>query len=94
MNDTELEARLAKLLEEAGKKHHAAFIKADGVDPEWALWYAGYVQSRFWDAAGRIPTRSELVYLLIGAERAHGASGDDGPWPPFYARYILAEFAV
>lgn len=84
------EAELAVLLEETGRRHHAAFAATDGVDPEWALWYAGDVQARLWDAAGRLPTRSELVHLLVTAEREHIAAGTDEPWPPFYARLILA----
>ncbi len=80
---------LAELLMETGHHHHQAYIEADGTDPEWALWYAGYLQTRIWDGFGSIPTRSRLVHLLLGAEEAHGAAGDDaGAWPPFYATFI------
>ena len=84
-------AEVAQILVETGHKHHAAYIEADGVDPEWALWYAGYIQGRIWDGLGRIPTRSELVYVLISAERAFGDS-DNPPdqWPQFYAERIVA----
>jgi len=81
---------LAALLKQAGERHHEAFHEADGADPEWALWYAGYVQAHLWDRAGRLPSRSELVYLLIAAERTLAASGGDEPWPRAYARCILA----
>ncbi len=37
-------SELADLFRETGSKHHAAFIEADGVDPEWALWYSSYLQ--------------------------------------------------
>jgi NAD(P)H-hydrate epimerase len=88
------EDELAALLEEAAERHHAAFIEADGADPDWALWYAGYLQAHLWDRAGRLPSRSELVYLLIGAERAHAASGTDEPWPRTYSRFILEAIAA
>ena len=81
--------QLAALLKEAGERHHQAFQEADGADPEWALWYSGYLQAHLWDAAGRLPSRSELIYLLITAERAHAASGSDEPWPQAYARSLL-----
>jgi NAD(P)H-hydrate epimerase len=81
---------LAALLKRTGKSHHQAFAESDGADPEWALWYAGYLQAHLWDTAGRLPSRSELVYLLIAAERAHKASGSDEPWPLAYARSLLA----
>lgn len=83
------EARLASLLRETGERHHAAFVTSDGVDPEWALWYATDLQARLWDGLGRIPTRAELCFLLVGAERAHRESGSDDPWPGAYARFIL-----
>ena len=89
MTTNDLETRLADLLEETGRRHHAAFKDADGVDPEWALWYAGYVQAHLWDEAGSVPSRSELVYLLIGAERAYVTSGNEVAWPRFYARRLL-----
>jgi len=81
---------MAALIEETADRHHAAFIESDGADPEWALWYASDLQARLWDRAGRLPSRSELVYLLIGAERAHAASATDDPWPRTYARHLLA----
>jgi NAD(P)H-hydrate epimerase len=89
MQANDHQTRLADLLEETGHKHHAAYIDSDGVDPEWASWYAPYVQARLWAAAGRLPSRSELVYLLISAEKAHAASDSDEPWPAFYARLLL-----
>lgn len=85
---------LAELLLETGHHHHEAFLSTDGGDPEWALWYAGYLQSRLWDRAGTLPTRSLLVHLLIGAERDQVASGSEDPWPEHFARFILAGLAA
>lgn len=84
-------AELTELLREVGPRHHAAFAASDGVDPEWPMWYAGYLQAHLWDRAGRLPTRSELVHVLVRADREYRASGEAGPWPPFYARLLLAE---
>jgi NAD(P)H-hydrate epimerase len=83
------ESALADLLKETADRHHQAFIESDGADPDWALWYAGYLQARLWDGAGRLPSRSELVYLLVGAERAYAAEGSDEPWAAAYARRML-----
>lgn len=84
---------LAALLEETGARHHRAYAESDGVDPEWPLWYAADLQARVWDAGGRLPTRSELVHLLVAAERAHRASGSAEPWSMAYARTILDALA-
>ena len=71
----------------------AGSYDSDGVGPEWALWYSGYLQSRLWDRSGSLPTRSLLVLLLLSAERDHGATTGEDPWSQFYAGVILAAHA-
>jgi len=82
-------ARIADLLREAGEAHHEAFIETDGADPEWPIWYAGYLQERLGQQLDRQFTRSELVYLLVLAERDHAAEAPAEPWPDFYAQVLL-----
>ena len=82
-------ARIADLLRETGEAHHEAFIETDGADPEWPIWYAGYLQERLGQQLDRQITRSELVYLLVLAEREHGAEAPAEPWPDFYAQVLL-----
>ena len=38
--------QLAELFKQTGEAHHQAFLETDGEDPEWAIWYAGYLQDR------------------------------------------------
>lgn len=80
---------LADLLVETGQHHHRAYADSDGVDPEWALWYAGYLQARMWTRAGALPTRSQLVHLLLQGEAQLAEAGGDTPWPQLYADVIL-----
>jgi hypothetical protein len=80
---------LADLLMQTGKAHHAAYRESDGFDPEWASWYGPYLQTRIGQGLGRKLTRSELVYLLIRAQREHDALGDGSPWPAYYADVLL-----
>ena len=84
---------LAALLMETGQHHHHAYIDSNGVDPEWALWYAGFLQSRIWDRAGAVPTRSSIVHLLVEGDKQYNASEQSEPWPLFYAKLMLASFA-
>ena len=84
---------LTSILRDAGPAHHQAYITSDGTDPEWPLWYAGYLQTRLWDGLGRLPSRSELVHLLIECDRAFRADAIANDWPPFYAERFLAHFA-
>ncbi len=81
------EEELAALFVETGHRHHEAYLASDGVDPEWAMWYAAYIQAHLWDRLGRLLTRSEIVHLLVRADdavRSDPGAGDD--WPTVYAR--------
>ncbi len=81
---------LAELLRETAHRHHAAYSASDGVDPEWAMWYARYLQARLGSRLGEIPTRADLVYLLVGADRAFQERATNGAdWPEAYAAAIL-----
>lgn len=81
---------LADLITAAGHAHHAAYIDSDGVDPDWAMYYAGYLEAHLGDRLGRKASRSELTYLLVKAQREHDALSDDSPFAPYYASVLLA----
>lgn len=83
---------LADLLVQTGGAHHQAYLESDGVDPEWALWYAPYLQALIGDRL-RIE-RADLVYLLVRARREHDAIDDPPPWAEFYAGLILDDVAA
>ncbi len=90
MSGTLNEKELAALFMETGKHHHKAYESSDGVDPEWALFYAGYLQTRIWDRLGDVPTRTQLVHFLVNADQAFRATGKEYmEWPGFYARLYL-----
>jgi NAD(P)H-hydrate epimerase len=82
--------RLAGLLTETAAAHHQAYSHTNGEDVEWALWYAGYLHDRLPAITGKPMTKSELVYLLVGAERARSAA-QVADWPAFYAEFILRD---
>lgn len=85
---------LADLLVSTGHRHHEAYAVSDGADPEWALWYAGSLQTHLWNRAGTLPTRSLLVRLLLNAEAEFLEAGGEGAWAPSYARHILDALAA
>ena len=80
---------VARLLVATGHAHHAAYAAADGVDPEWASWYAPYLQAQLGDGLGRKVNRSELIYLLVRSEREHDDADDGSEWQDYYAGVIL-----
>ena len=40
------DAELAALFVKTGDRHHQAYTESDGSDPDRALWYAPYVQTK------------------------------------------------
>lgn len=87
-NDSNIED-LASLLTRAGQSHHQAFLETDGADAEWPLWYAEYLEERIGEHLGKRLTRSKLVQCLLNADDEYNANGSAGPWPQFFARYLL-----
>jgi NAD(P)H-hydrate epimerase len=77
---------------EAGEAHHRAFIKTDGADPEWPIWYAGYLGERLRDLLGAKFTKSELVYLLVTVEREMAIMAPGAEWPNYYARFFIERY--
>lgn len=83
---------LVKLFEEAGAAHHRAFADTGGADPEWPLWYAGYLIDRLPALLEADVTKSELVYLLVHLNRQQSLAAPGARWPRYYARYLAAHY--
>jgi hypothetical protein len=86
--------RVATLLQEAAETHHRVFRITDGVDEDWASWYADWLLdlSELADLLGVRPVRSHLVHALVQLDRDHAAAGTDEPWPAFYATRLSERF--
>ena len=80
---------LADLLIDAGHSHHKAYMSAQGIDPDWALWYSGFLQARLYPFVEEIPARSALVHMLVQAEIDHPNMGGPPEWAPVYAADLL-----
>ena len=86
--------RVADLLREAAETHHRVYRITDGADDDWASWYADWLVrlSELPQLMNRTPVRSELVHLLVQADRDHAREGHGEEWDRFYARRIVAEW--
>ena len=61
--NTELRTNLVELFREAGRAHHEAFAASDGDDPDWAIWYADYLQGPFAQRLDMNFSRSQLFQV-------------------------------
>ena len=88
MAEDTLVQKLQELLVETGKEHYQAFIETDGQDIEWPLWYAGYLKERIAGLVEKKITKSELVYLIVSAEKEREKIKPKSEWEKFYAEFI------
>ena len=84
------EEQVAALLDEAGETHHRVYRITEGVDDDWASWYADWLLSlsELPQLLGARPVRSHLVHALVQLDRDHATANSDEPWPVFYARHL------
>ncbi len=83
---------LADLFAAAGKAHHQAYLSTDGADPEWPLWYAEHLHEALAEHLGARFTRSELVYLIVLADKTLQYEAPGASWPTYYADFFLARY--
>jgi hypothetical protein len=86
--------RVAALLEEAAEIHHRVYRITDGIDADWASWYADWLLrlSELSTVLGSTPVRSELVYMLVELDKEHTAARAVEQWPEFYATRLVERF--
>jgi hypothetical protein len=87
-------AAIAELLNQAAETHHRVYRITDGEDPDWASWYATWLRdlSELPELLGRMPVRSELVYLLVLLDKEVTQQQPDERWEQYYARRIAEHF--
>jgi hypothetical protein len=88
--------RIAALLEEAAETHHRVYRISEGVDEDWASWYADWLLrlSELPNMLASTPVRSELVYMLVGLDKQHTSGHVGEPWPEFYALQLIERFGA
>ncbi len=91
--DAELQKNIAALMVETGKAHHHAFAATDGADPDWAIWYAEYLQVPLAKVLQTPFTKSQLIYCVMNADFERTARAPESDWPEFYADHFIERFA-
>jgi hypothetical protein len=92
MTDIDIAEQLEDLFRKAGSAHHQAFIKANGEDPDWPLWYADYLLEKLGKLLDAKFTRSELVYLLVMAEKERALMAPGADWSRYYANFFIERY--
>ena len=89
VSNSELKKQIAELFQKTGSDHHQAFIETDGEDPEWPLWYAECLVDKLGPLLNTKFTKSELVYLILTAEKERAEKAPSSDWPCYYADFFI-----
>lgn len=85
--------QIAALLEETQHSHHQAYLSSDGYDPDWPLWYAGYLLDKLPPILQVDLTKSELTYWMVYLSKRDPLEAGDDPWANYYARVLVNEYS-
>ena len=92
MPDLDIAEKLEELFRKTGGEHHKAFIKTNSEDPEWPLWYADYLLDKLGKLLNAKFTKSELVYLLVMAEKERSLMAPGADWIRYYANFFIERY--
>lgn len=85
--------QLADLLQQTSEDHHVAFKATDGVDADWSIWYAGHLlENGIEKLLGAILLKSDLIYLLVGADKDINRQAPGARWESWYADYFIRRY--
>ena len=93
MAASELITQLAELLHQTGEDHHVAYKETDGVDPDWSIWYAGHLlENGIEKLLQATLLKSDLIYLLVRADKEQVTEAPGGNWERYYADFLLSRY--
>ena len=84
---------LADLLHQTAEDHHVAYKETDGVDPDWSIWYAGrLLQQGIEKMLEAMLLKSDLIYLLVLADKTQSLDAPGAKWERYYADFLLRRY--
>jgi hypothetical protein len=91
----ERSTKVSALLHEAAETHHQVFRISDGVDDDWASWYADWLVmlSELPELLGARVVRSELTYLLVRLDKEYTEHRPAERWEDYYAGELIRHFS-
>lgn len=85
--------QLADLFHQTAEDHHVAFKATEGVDPDWSIWYAGRLLDQGIERILEAKLlKSDLIYLLVLADKSQNTEAPGGRWERYYADFFLSRY--
>lgn len=90
---TRLINELAEMLHQTSEDHHVAYKETDGVDPDWSIWYASHlIELGFAQKLGATFLASDLIYLLVLADKTQVLEAPGTQWERWYADFFVTRY--
>jgi hypothetical protein len=84
---------IADLLHQTAEDHHVAYKETDGVDPDWSIWYASHLlENGFESLLDAKLLKSDLIYLLVLADKQQMSEAPGAHWENFYADFFVDRY--
>ena len=84
---------IAALLHQTAEDHHVAYKATDGVDPDWSIWYAEHLlEQGFEKLLDAKLLKSDLIYLLVLADKQQLSEAPGGHWENYYADFFVSHY--
>ncbi len=84
---------VATLLGETAEAHHVAYRATDGADPDWSIWYAGYLLEKGLDRLLNAKLlKSDLIYLLVLVDKQQMSEAPGAQWEQYYADFFVSRY--
>ena len=85
--------KIAALLHQTAEDHHVAYKETDGVDPDWSIWYSGHLLEQGFEALLNAKLlKSDLIYLLVLADKQQMMEAPGGQWEQYYAHLFVSRY--
>jgi hypothetical protein len=87
-----IERQVEEMFREAEDAHRAEISAAAGEDPEWPLWYAERLRTGLSDVLAATFTKSELIYMLVLAEKQRESEAPGSNRARFWAGFFVDRY--
>jgi len=85
--------RIMSLLESAADLYEKEHPDSDVHEPDWPMWYAKHLRKDLAALLHSDFTESELIYLLVLADRTQSMEAPGAHWPKYFARLFAERYA-
>jgi hypothetical protein len=84
---------ITALFHQAGEDHLAIHKETNGDDPDWPIWYAGYLlENGFETLLDAKLLKSDLIYLLVLVDKQQKSEAPGSQWEKYYANFFVKRY--